>query len=128
MFRIPGEQLKRVRKYVNHGLERFDRTFGAARQIQDDGIAANAAEAAAQGRERSVARALGAHALGDAFEEAIAEGAGSFGSDIARGDAGSPGGDHQTSFFEQLQNGGANGGFFVGNDAGGGDVKPLLAQ
>lgn len=93
-----AEQVERVGQDGKCGAERMDGAGGAAGEIEDEGGAAGTAEGAAEDGERCLAAAFGAHELGNAGEETVADGVGGFRGDVARGDAGSAGGDDEASF------------------------------
>ena len=95
VFGVAGEQVEGVAKERQHGLERGDGTARAAGKVQDEGLAEGSADGAAEGCVGGFGETGGAHAFGDAIEQAIADGAGSFGSDIAGTNAGSSSGDDE---------------------------------
>ena len=75
---------------------------------------ANAADPAAQNRERGLLQSGGAHLLGNAVDELGAHGARRFRRDIALGDAGSSGSDDQLHLLGQPPQSGFNRRLLVG--------------
>lgn len=90
-----GKHAQCVRQQVQHGLKRGDRAARTAGQVQDDGLAAGAAQAAAEGGKGCLGQAGGAHLFGNAFDEAIADGACGLRCDVTGSDAGAAGGDDE---------------------------------
>ena len=84
-----------VGQQVGDGVERVDRAFRAAGQIQNDGFAANAGGGAGENGARSFLDAGGAHLLGETGDQAIGNGDSCFGRDVARAEAGAAGGEDQ---------------------------------
>ena len=66
-------------------------TARAAGKIQDQRLSPHAADPPAERRQRSLLCTLKAHAFGNAFEQAVANFARGFRSDVALGDAGATG-------------------------------------
>lgn len=77
-------------------FEGRDSSARAAGQVENEGLAEGSAEGTAEGCVRGLGEADSAHALGDTVEEAVADGAGGVGSDIAEADSGSASGDDET--------------------------------
>lgn len=110
------EQIDGVGQDRERGLKGGDGSDGAAGDIQDDGDAEGSAEGAAEGGERSFAQAGGAHQLGDAVEEAVADGAGGLRGNVAGSDAGAPGGNDEIGGSGGAAEGILDGGAIVGDD------------
>src|SRR5437016_12373976 len=72
-------------------VERLDRTLGAARQIENQRIAANRGDAAGENCARSMFKALAAHLFGHSRNHAIGYGLGRFRRGISRAESGAPG-------------------------------------
>ena len=68
---------------------------GAAGEVDDEGGAQAAADCPAERGEGGFVEAGGAHAFGEAVDEAVADEPGGFGGYVARGEAGSSGGDDE---------------------------------
>ncbi len=84
----PGEEVERVRKEVQDGAQRGFGAGGAAGEVEDEGSPVDAADGAAEGRHRRFAEAFGAHAFGEAVDEAIADEFGGLGCNVAERQAG----------------------------------------
>lgn len=97
MLGFTFQQVQGVAKQRQDSPQRSHSTPGASREIEDQGGADGSAQAASQGGKRSLPAAFGAHHLGDAVEQAVADGPGGLGGHIAGADAGAAGGDHQPS-------------------------------
>jgi hypothetical protein len=95
MFGVAGEQIESVRQDGQSGAEGTDRSCRAAGQVEDDAGAEGSADGAAEDGEGRLAAAFGTHQLGDAGQEAVADGEGGLRSDVAGGDAGASCGNHQ---------------------------------
>jgi len=95
MFSFSREQVQRVGQQVRDCVERSDRTCRSAGQIQNQRIAADSAQRAAQGSVRSLLYPFAAHQFRNAVEQFLADFACRFGSDVARGDAGAAGGHYK---------------------------------
>jgi hypothetical protein len=89
------KQDKSVGDEVQHGFKRRDGTLRVARQIHNEGAAAASGDGAAERCEWRTACAGSAHALGEAIEDAAADGTGGFRRNITRRNAGAAGGDDQ---------------------------------
>jgi hypothetical protein len=95
VFGVAGQEVKGVAQEREDGFKRCDGSARAAGQVEDEGLAEGSAEGAAERGVGGLGKTGGAHALGDAAEEAVADGAGSLGSDVAGADSGSAGGDDE---------------------------------
>ena len=91
MSRSTGEKFEGVGQKRQESDERGPSSGGAAGEIENEGFAYGAADGAAEGGEGGVEEAFGAHAFGEAVDDAVADLAGGFGSDVAGGEAGSAG-------------------------------------
>ncbi len=100
MIRVPGQQIERVGQQRKNGLERSGSTCGIPRNINNQGSAGTSANSAGEWGEGSLLQACGAHAFGQAIDQAIADQARGFRGDIACCQA-SP-----TSGYDQVGGGG----------------------
>ncbi len=96
---LAGEQVERVGQQVEHGAEGAGCAGGASGKVEQQraagGVDVDAAETAAEGCEGGLAQAVLADELGDAGDEAVAEGECGLGGDVAGAEAGAAGGDEQ---------------------------------
>ena len=99
------------------GFERRARAGGAAGKIDDERTAEASTDRAAEGSIGRVLYALGAHALGEALDDAIADEAGGLGGDIARGQSSASGGDDEVGFTRVMAESLGDLVDFVGEDA-----------
>ena len=95
MILTAAEDAKSVGQQVQHGLQGRDGAAGTSGQVEHDGLAAGAANGAAEGGEGCLGQAGSAHLFGHAFDEAVADGACGFRGDVTRSDAGAAGGDDE---------------------------------
>ena len=91
----PGQRLEGVVEDRDDGLERLDRTLRAARQVDDEGPAADADDRPAQIRHRRVAAALRPHRLGEPRHLVVDDGQGGLRRHIPRRQPGSAGRDDE---------------------------------
>ena|SRR5271165_1672437 len=82
-----------VREQVRDGLQRIDRAFGTAGQIDDDGFVADDRDTAGKDSRGSFFDALAANFFRKAGNAAIGDVKSCFGSGIARAEAGATGGE-----------------------------------
>ena len=80
---------------VEHRFERGDGALRRTGQIHDKSVTAGSGGGAAERGQRSAADSSGAHALGEAIEDAGADSARGLRCDIARRDAGATSGDDE---------------------------------
>ena len=92
-----AKQVERVGQQVEDCGERGFGSGGASGKVDDERLADAAADAAAEGGERSLPDAFSPHALAQAFDEAVAYQAGRLRSDVAEGQARASGGDDEVS-------------------------------
>jgi hypothetical protein len=96
---LSGEQVESVGQQMQHGAEGGGSAGRAAWKVEDECVVAvvreNAADAAAKGGEGSVAQAVLPDDFGNAGDEAVADGEGGLGSDVAGAKAGAASGDEQ---------------------------------
>src|SRR5215472_4100957 len=95
VVRPAGQQAHGVAEDGHDGRERLGGAAHAARQAHDQRPAPDARQGARQRRHRRGAQALGAHELPEARHLALDDRAHGLGGDVARGQAGAPGGDHE---------------------------------
>ena len=110
------EQVDGVGQDRERSLKGGDGAGGTAGNIQDDGGTEGSAEGAAEGGERSLAEAGGTHQLGNAVEEAVADGTGGFRGDITGSDAGATGGHDEIGGSGGAAEGILDGGAIIGDD------------
>ena len=91
------QQIERVGQHGQCGAQRTDCAAGAAWNVEDQRRSTGAANGSAEDRQGRLKAALGAHQLGDAVEQAVADGTGGLRCDIAESDTGSAGGNHEGS-------------------------------
>jgi hypothetical protein len=111
-----GEQIEGVRQDGENRGEGGDGTGGAAGEVDDQGRAEGDADAAAERGERGLGQAGGAHALGEALDDAVGDEAGGLGSDVAGGEAGTAGGEDEIGALGVAAQGCGDLGEFVGQD------------
>ena len=100
---LPIQQIQGMRNQISHRFKRFDRAAGTARDIQDQSLAANSADAAAERREWSFLRACKPHTFADAADQTLADRLSRLRRDVALGDSGSTSG-HNESRFQRKMN------------------------
>lgn len=113
---------------IDNAFEGFDCTFGTAREVEDESRAARAADGAAEGGEGSFLCAFAAHAFGDAFDEAVANGGGRFGRHVSGRDAGASGGGDEARFGREIEQCALNLWGIIRDDASGGDTKSRVGK
>ena len=91
-------------KQLDYRFERLYRALWTSRQIQNQRFSAHSAYTTAEGGERSFLGAFGSHTLGNAFQQAFTHAARGFRGDVACGDPGSTGRDHQPRFCCPTEN------------------------
>lgn len=92
MFCPAGEQFESMGQNRKRGAQGTDGAFRTAGDVENDGRAADSAEAAAEDCEGRVAAAFRTHQLGNALEDPVADGLSGFRGDVAGADAGTTGG------------------------------------
>jgi hypothetical protein len=104
---------------VLQAFERLRDGLGLARQVEDQRAVANHRDLARQDRRRHEAQADLPHLLAEARHLLVRHGQRRFGRDVAQRGAGAAGGQHQRAAgIDQLDQRGADGGLFVGNQPG----------
>lgn len=83
-----AENLERVREKVRDGIERFDRAFGTAGQIDNDGFVADNSDAAGKHGGRRFLNAFAANFFGDAGDSSVGDVDCGFRSGVARAETG----------------------------------------
>jgi hypothetical protein len=92
---VAGQEVEGVGELREDSLEGIGGAGGGAREVEDEGGAERPAETAAEsGEGRALGRVL-ADELGEAGNEALADGEGGFGGEVAGGEPSAAGGEHQ---------------------------------
>src|SRR5215467_12785142 len=86
------EHLYGMRKKMRHSIKGFGRAFGAAQQVDDEGLASNRGGSAREHGGGRMFQSFATHLFGNAGNHAVGDGFGRFGSIVARADSGSAGG------------------------------------
>ncbi len=128
VFRLPRNQLQRVRQQIDHCLQRFHSSRRTPRQIQNQSRPANSANRATQRRKSGFPHSLGSHLLGDPFNQPVAHRTRSFGRHIARSDPSASRRDDQTRRRAQLNKFSLNDAALVGNQRAPNNPKPAPLQ
>src|SRR5438477_8031973 len=105
-----------MREKIDDSLERIDSPARASGEIEDQRFSVYAAYGAAECGKWRFLRAFGSHALGHAFEQAIADSLGCLRGYVALGNARAAGRDNQAGNCRQAQQALLNCGLIVGND------------
>ena len=113
---VAAKQVECVTEEIDDRLPGFASAVGTAGKIQDDAVSANAANSPAQDRVGRVFQALGAHELRDSVDEAIADRASGFRSDVARSDTGTPSGHDEVAIVGELNQVVADDALLIGNN------------
>jgi len=117
-----------MRNQISHRFKRFHRAAGTARDIQDESLAANSADAAAERRERSFLSARKAHMLADATDQTLADRLSRLRRDVALSDSSSTSGHNKSSFQRKVDEGILNLHRIVRDDAYRGHAEAELFQ
>ena len=116
MLGFTGKQIKGVGEERKHGAEGAFGAAWATGQIEDQGASYDATYATAEGGVGGVVGAVLADEFSEAGDEALANGEGSLGRDIAGGETRAPGGDDQGGVAGCGAQGGGKDGQFVRED------------
>ena len=116
MLGFAGEEIQGVGEERKHGAEGAFGAAGAAGEVEDQGASGDAADAPAKGGVGGVEGAVFADKLGEAGDEAVADGEGRLGRDIPGGEASAAGSDDQCGLGGCCAQGGDKDGEFVGED------------
>ncbi len=128
MTGLAVQEIDHVWQQMDDRPERLNCALGAAGDIQDEGLPACAAEAAAEDGELSVLESFGAHDFGDTFDELVAYRAGYFGRDITRGNSRAACRDNKIGAGTGVEKRVSDLGGVIGNDGGTKNVEIVVGK